>query len=52
MDGLGFARVSIVAETTFVADVLRFAAEDEARVHRVAVLAARSETAEVSRFLE
>jgi len=52
MDGLGFARVSIVAETTFVTDVLRLAAEDEARVHRVAVLAARSEIAEVSRFLE
>jgi len=32
--------------------VLRLAAEDEARVHRVAVLAARSEIAEVSRFLE
>jgi len=52
IDGLGFARVSIVAETPFVAEVLRFAADDEARVHRVAVLAARSETAEMSRFLE
>jgi hypothetical protein len=52
MDGLGFVRASIVAETPFVAEVLRFAVEDEARVHRVAVLTARSETAEVSRFLE
>jgi hypothetical protein len=52
MDGLGFARVSIVAETPFVADVLRLAVEDEARVHRVAVLAAKSETEEVLRFLE
>jgi hypothetical protein len=51
MDGLGFARVSIVAETPFVAEVLRFAADDEARVHRVAVLAVRSETEEVLRFL-
>lgn len=52
MDGLGLVCASIVAETPFIVDVLRFAADDEARVHRVAVLAARSETAEVSRFLE
>ena len=52
LDGLGFARASIVAETAFTADVLRFATDDDARVHRVAVLAASSETLAVSRFLE
>jgi hypothetical protein len=42
MDGLGIASACIVAETTFLADAERFAAAAEGRVHRVALLEARS----------
>lgn len=38
MDGLGIALTTIAAETAFITDVLRFAAAEDGRVQRVALL--------------
>jgi hypothetical protein len=45
MDGLGVTRASVIAASAFVADVVRFALDEEGRVHRIALLTATFEAA-------